>query len=93
MNWIKDKVLPKFKALVKKENSEEVLWIKCNSCEQMIFHKEHDSNLNVCQSCGYHDFMKIENRTKLLLDQNTVENIQIKKIEDDPLDFKDLKRY
>ena len=63
MNWITDKVLPKFKALVKKENSEEVLWIKCKSCEQMIFHKEHDSNLNVCKSCGYHDFMNIENRT------------------------------
>ena len=65
MNWITDKVLPKFKALVKKENSEEVLWIKCKSCEQMIFYKEHDSNLNVCKSCGYHDFMKIENRTKM----------------------------
>ena len=60
MNWITDKVLPRFKALVKKENSEEVLWIKCKSCDQMIFHKEHDSNLNVCKSCGYHDFMKIE---------------------------------
>ena len=83
MNWITDKVLPKFKALVKKENSEEVLWIKCKSCEQMIFHKEHDSNLNVCKSCGYHDFMKIENRTKLLLDEETIENIQVNKIEDD----------
>ena len=93
MNWITDKVLPKFKALVKKENSEEVLWIKCKSCEQMIFHKEHDSNLNVCKSCGYHDFMKIENRTKLLLDEETIENIQVNKIEDDPLDFKDLKKY
>ena len=93
MNWITDKVLPKFKALVKKENSEEVLWIKCKSCEQMIFHKEHDSNLNVCQSCGYHDFMKIESRTQMLLDQNSIEDIQVKKIEDDPLEFKDLKRY
>ena len=93
MNWITDKVLPKFKALVKKENSEEVLWIKCKSCEQMIFHKEHDSNLNVFKSCGYHDFMKIENRTKLLLDEETIENIQFNKIEDDPLDFKDLKKY
>ena len=77
MNWITDKVLPKFKALVKKEDSEEVLWIKCKSCDQMIFHKEHDSNLNVCKSCGYHDFMRIENRTKLLLDKETIENIQV----------------
>ena len=93
MNWITDKVLPKFKALVKKENSDEVLWIKCKSCDQMIFHKEHDANLNVCKSCGYHDIMKIESRTKLLLDEQTIENIQLSKTEDDPLDFKDLKKY
>jgi acetyl-CoA carboxylase carboxyl transferase subunit beta len=93
LNWITDKVLPKFKALVKNDSSEEILWIKCKSCEQMIFHKEHDSNLNVCKSCGYHDFIKIENRTKLLLDEGTIENIQIDNIKDDPLDFKDLKNY
>ena len=93
MNWITDKVLPKFKALVKKENSEEILWIKCKSCDQMIFHKEHDTNLNVCKSCGYHDFMKIENRTKLLLDEGTIEHIKINTTTDDPLDFKDLKKY
>ena len=93
MNWITDKVLPKFKALVKKENSEEILWIKCKSCEQMIFYKEHDANLNVCKSCGYHDSMKIDNRTRLLLDEETIEIIPIDTIKDDPLDFKDLKRY
>ena len=79
--------LTKIKALVKKENSDEVLWIKCKSCDQMIFHKEHDANLNVCKSCGYHDIMKIESRTKLLLDEQTIENIQLSKTEDDPLDF------
>ena len=49
MNWIKDKVLPKFKAFVKTNSSEETLWIKCKSCEQMIFHKEHLANFNVCK--------------------------------------------
>ncbi len=93
MNWITDKVLPRFKALVKKEDSEEILWIKCKSCDQMIFHKEHDANLNVCKSCGYHDFMKIENRTKLLLDMDTIESIPINMIKEDPLNFKDLKKY
>ena len=49
----------------------------------MIFHKEHDANLNVCKSCGYHDIMKIESRTKTL-DEQTIENIQLNKTEDDP---------
>ena len=44
MNWIKEKVLPKFKAFVNKDNNEQTLWIKCNSCNQMIFHKEYKNN-------------------------------------------------
>ena len=93
MNWIKDKVLPKFKAFVKSNNNDEVLWIKCKSCEQMIFHKEHETNFNVCKSCGYHDYMKVENRVKLLLDPKSVENIKIDLSDDDPLNFKDVKKY
>ena len=93
MNWIKDKVLPKFKAFVKSNNNDEVLWIKCKSCEQMIFHKEHETNFNVCKSCGYHDYMKVENRVKLLLDSESVENIKIDLSDDDPLNFKDVKKY
>ena len=93
MNWIKDKVLPKFKAFVKTNNNDEGLWIKCKSCEQMIFHKEHETNFNVCKSCGYHDHMKIDNRVKLLLDPENIENIKIDLSDDDPLNFKDVKKY
>ena len=93
MNWIKDKVLPKFKAFVKTNNDNEVLWIKCKSCEQMIFHKEHEANFNVCKSCGYHDYIKIETRVKLLLDPENIEDIKIDSSEDDPLKFKDVKKY
>lgn len=93
MNWIKDKVLPKFKVFVKTNSSEETLWIKCKSCEQMIFHKEHIANFNVCNSCGYHDYMKIETRIKLLLDPENIEDINVDLSEDDPLNFKDIKKY
>ena len=93
MNWITDKVLPRFKALVKQDNSEEILWIKCKSCDQMIFHKEHNANFNVCKSCGYHDFIKIENRIKLLLDNGDIEDIPVNETNDDPLNFRDVKKY
>ena len=93
MNWIKETVLPKFKAFVKIKESEEVLWIKCKSCSQMIFHKEFYANHNVCKTCGFHDHLSAKERTEFLLDKESIENITIPKPKLDPLNFKDKKRY
>ena len=93
MNWIKEKVLPKFKAFVNKDNNEQTLWIKCNSCNQMIFHKEYKNNYNVCKSCGNHGYISAIDRLDYLFDKNSIEIIKQKKVNDDPLNFKDLKKY
>ena len=93
MNWIKETVLPKFKAFVKIKESEEVLWIKCKSCSQMIFHKEFSANHNVCKTCGFHDHLSARERTEFLLDKESIENITIPKPKLDPLNFKDKKKY
>ena len=93
MNWIKETVLPRFKAFVKIKEPEEVLWVKCKSCSQMIFHKEFSANHNVCKTCGYHDHLSARERIKFLLDKDTIENITIPKPKLDPLNFKDKKKY
>mgnify|MGYP001176385720 CR=1 FL=1 len=93
LNWIKEKVLPKFKAFVSKKETEEILWIKCESCSQMIFHKEYTKNFNVCKSCGHHGYINTTERLNFLYDENTIEKIDINTITDDPLNFKDIKRY
>ena len=93
MNWIKETVLPKFKAFVKIKEPEEVLWVKCKSCSQMIFHKEFSSNHNVCKTCGYHDHLSAREWIEFLLDKDTIENITIPKPKLDPLNFKDKKKY
>ncbi len=93
MNWIKETVLPKFKAFVKIKEPEEVLWVKCKSCSQMIFHKEFSSNHNVCKTCGYHDHLSARQRIEFLLDKDSIENITIPKPKLDPLNFKDKKKY
>ena len=93
MNWIKETVLPKFKAFVKIKEPEEVLWVKCKSCSQMIFHKEFSSNHNVCKTCGYHDHLSARERIEFLLDKESIENITIPKPKLDPLNFKDKKKY
>ncbi len=93
MNWIKETVLPKFKAFVKIKEPEEILWIKCKSCSQMIFHKEfHESN-NVCKSCGFHDHLSARERINFLLDKDSGEDILIPKLKLDPINFKDKKKY
>lgn len=93
MNWIKETVLPKFKAFVKIKETEEVLWIKCKSCSQMIFHKEFSANYNVCKTCGFHDHLSAKERIDFLLDKDTIENIIIPQPKLDPLNFKDKKKY
>ena len=93
MNWIKETVLPKFKAFVKIKEPEEILWVKCKSCSQMIFHKEFSSNHNVCKTCGYHDHLSARERIEFLLDKDSIENIAIPKPKLDPLNFKDKKKY
>ena len=93
MNWIRETVLPKFKAFVKIKETEEVLWVKCKSCSQMIFHKEFSANYNVCKTCGFHDHLSAKKRIEFLLDKDTIENIIIPKPKLDPLNFKDKKKY
>ena len=93
MNWIKETVLPKFKAFVKIKEPEEVLWVKCKSCSQMIFHKEFSANHNVCKTCGFHDHLSAKERIEFLLDKDSIENITIPKPKLDPLNFKDKKKY
>ncbi len=93
MNWIKETVLPKFKAFVKIKETEKVLWIKCKSCSQMIFHKEFSANHNVCKTCGFHDHLSARERIEFLLDKDSIENITIPRPKLDPLNFKDKKKY
>ena len=93
MNWIKENVLPKFKALVNRSETEEILWIKCNSCNQMIFHKEYKKNLNVCKSCGYHGYISAQERLNYLFDEQSSEKITFNEVSIDPLKFKDIKKY
>ena len=91
MNWIKETVLPRFKAFVNRNEPEQVLWVKCSSCSQMIFHKEfHDSN-NVCKACGFHGNLSAQERMNFLFDKNTIELISIPNVIADPLEFKDKK--
>ena len=71
----------------------EGLWVKCESCRQIIWKKDLDENLNVCPKCGKH--FRIDARTRLaqLLDDNQYETFDGNLASTDPLKFVDLKPY
>jgi acetyl-CoA carboxylase beta subunit len=52
MNWLTNFVRPRIQALVSKTEVPENLWEKCPGCEQMLFHRELDANLRVCQQAN-----------------------------------------
>ena len=93
MNWLTKSVLPKIKAFVNKEKSIQNLWIKCNSCNQMIFEKDLKKNLNICSMCNFHMPYYPQERLKSLFDENKFEQIDYSTENQDILGFKDIKRY
>jgi len=94
MNWLKDFVRPKLKELVGGgRDIPENLWHQCPSCQQMIFHRDLDANLNVCQHCGHHMRIGVVQRLELLFDGGAYKTAEVAAPVHDPLKFKDLKKY
>ncbi len=93
MNWLTNFVKPKLSSLVKRKNVPEKLWNNCISCGNMIHHKDLNENLRVCANCDYHFRMSAEDRLKLFFNKDEYTEINLDKINDDPLGFVDKKKY
>ena len=93
MSWLSNFVRPKIRALVKKSDTPNNLWVKCNGCEQMVYHKDLKETLSVCPTCSYHMKMSARQRLNWILDEETILEINTPQTILDPLKFKDNKRY
>ena len=81
-----------------KEKREELklsdeLWIKCNSCNEIIYRKVIERNLQVCPKCNYHFQIPARKRIECVVDPGTFIEYDTNLCSTDPLEFKDLKRY
>ncbi len=70
----------------------EGLWIKCDSCEQVIFKADLEGNLYVCPKCGHHFRIGSRTRVEMLLEPG-FEIVDTDLKSTDPLNFSDLKSY
>jgi len=81
-----------------KERREELkpsdqLWVKCNSCNEIIYRKVIERNLQVCPKCNYHFQIPARRRIDCVADLGTFIEYDADLISTDPIEFKDSKRY
>ncbi|HEY7807354.1 MAG TPA: acetyl-CoA carboxylase, carboxyltransferase subunit beta [Croceibacterium sp.] len=75
-----------------KRETPEDLWVKCPSCNEMLFTKEYEDNLYVCPRCEHHGRIGADTRLMQLLDPG-YELLPEPEVREDPLKFRDSKRY
>ncbi len=68
-------------------------WIKCKSCNSLMYHKEVENQSYVCPKCGYHLRIGIKERLELLADTDSFVEFDANLAPVDPLNFVDKKSY
>jgi acetyl-CoA carboxylase carboxyl transferase subunit beta len=76
-----------------KRQTVENLWHKCRKCGTMVFVKEWEENYSVCPRCDYHDRIGPKQRFEQLFDAAKYELLPAPEVREDPLKFRDTKRY
>jgi len=93
MSWLTNYVKPQLQKAFGVRETPDNLWHKCRNCGQMIFHKEFVANAHVCAHCGHHDRMPPKDRFELMFGAGQYTEIDMPKVNQDPLKFRDTKRY
>lgn len=81
------------KSRTKKREIPEGLWIKCPSCETMIYDKELDENLKVCSKCQHHFPIGSRERIHSLVETCSFEEMDADMTSVDILGFKGASTY
>ncbi len=77
----------------KKKNLTDGLWVRCEFCEEILYRKELERSLWTCGACGFHFRIRSGDYVKILIDEGTFEEIDAALEPEDPLRFRDSKKY
>ncbi|MCW3798543.1 acetyl-CoA carboxylase, carboxyltransferase subunit beta [Sphingomonas sp. BN140010] len=91
MSWL-NRVRNSISFLPKRQVAEN-LWHKCKKCDSMVFLKEWEDNLFVCPRCDHHDRIRAHQRFAILFDEGKYDELAAPEAREDPLKFRDTKRY
>lgn len=71
----------------------EGLWTKCPACDAVLYRAEVERSLFVCPKCSHHMRINARTRLKMFLDPGTGRELGQSLQPEDPLKFRDSKRY
>jgi acetyl-CoA carboxylase carboxyl transferase subunit beta len=95
MSWLEKLLPPKIQQNDRAERRTvpEGLWVKCPSCETVLYKSDLEQNVNVCPKCAHHHRIGARARLDAFLDPEGRFEIGQEVIPVDALKFKDSKRY
>ncbi len=91
MSWL-SRVRNTIPFLPKRQTADN-LWHRCKKCDAMVFTKEWEDNLFVCPRCDHHDRIGPKARFEQMFDKGGYEILPSPEVREDPLKFRDTKRY
>ena len=76
-----------------RKTTSDNLWVKCESCGEIVFNRELEKRLLVCPKCDFHFPMSGEKYISMLADEGTWEEFDFELKSLDPLGFRDQQKY
>ena len=93
MSWF-EKLMPSRISTEKRTRSvPEGVWIKCPKCDAQLYRNELERNMQVCPKCDHHMRIGARQRLAFFLDPDEQQEIAANLEPEDPLKFRDSKRY
>jgi acetyl-CoA carboxylase carboxyl transferase subunit beta len=97
MSWLEKLLPPRIKRAGTpgggKRTVPEGVWVKCPSCDAVLYRADLESNLNVCPKCDHHMRCGARVRIDALLDPEGRYEIGQEVVPVDVLKFKDSRKY
>ena len=89
MAWFKKESKPPRKPRRERLEIPADVWEKCEACEHTDLREKFERNTNVCPNCDYHRRIRASDYCNLLLDEGTLEEVEVDLRSTDPLGFPD----
>ncbi len=91
MTWL-TRTRQQLTGFLNRRETPDNLWTKCRDCGTMVHTKEFTENLSVCPRCDHHERIGPRLRFAQIFDGEFA-NVAVPRVVEDPLKFRDQKRY
>lgn len=93
MSWFEKLMPSRISTESRSKSVPEGVWIKCPTCDAQLYRNELERNVQVCPKCDYHMRIGARKRLEFFLDPDSQQELSSSLEPEDPLKFRDSKRY